>query len=269
LRVEMPQALRFALSDRYSQRRSTKEVRRSHHASDAEACLRQLKYKWDGVEPDMQMRESMAMQMGNAAETGFASDILHGGLYGSEIEEQHKVTFPIGAHDIVGFIDFLIEMPHDEWKKFFPQYERGPFPVEVKSLKTSLYEDSVTKGPFGNHLGQLNIYTCIMGSPFGVLMYVQREAVESIPFNLWLVPPDHKRFELVQKRLKRLEQYMEMGITPPPLCKQTKLDFRCPWHKSTCPHDGGWPSEACPICGGPLTVETIGSHADCIFGGAG
>ena len=210
------------------------------------------------------MRESMAMQMGNAAEEGFASDVLHGGLYGSEIEEQHKVTFPIGEHDIVGFIDFLVEMPPDEWQRFFPQYERAPFPVEVKSLNTARYEETVTRGPFGFHIGQLNLYSCILPAPFGILMYIQREAQETIPFDLWLVPSDKRRFDRVQKRLRALEQYQSLDLVPPPMCKQDKLDKRCPWHKSRCPRDGGWPSTACSICGGALT--NLEEHVDCVFG---
>jgi hypothetical protein len=267
LRVERPEALRYSLMNRYGERRALKHPRRSHHAGDAEACLRQLFYQWRNFEPDVQQRDSMAMEMGNAAETGFADQVLQG-FYGSEIEHQVKVTFPLGEHDIVGFIDFLIDkMPPDEWSKFFPQYERGPFPVEVKSLKTSLYEESVTRGPFSHHLGQLNVYTCVKGSPFGLLMYIQREATESVPFNLWLVPPDRRRFDLVQQRLRRLEQYLSLDTVPSPMCKEGKLDFRCPWRQSRCPRDGGWPATACPVCGGALA--SLGDHADCVFGTSG
>src|SRR5437870_5519113 len=246
--IERPEALRYELV-RLHREAQRHYPRQSHHARDAELCLRRLFYTWQGYVPDNPTPETMVGDMGTAAEE-FVTTLLDTDEL-AMAERNVKIAVAVGDRELRGKMDFLLIFRDSAWQTFFPKYEHKPVPLEVKSLSTHRYEEQNRKGPYSPHVGQLNVYVCASEAPFGLLMYLQREGTEEIPFNFWLVQPDRLRYAQVRKRLGTLNSYLDLEVVPPPLCRQDKLDPYCPWMKVRCPRDGGWPNRLCPKCGDP------------------
>lgn len=236
--------------------------RQSHHAGDLEDCSRKLFYLWKDYEIDNPSRNGMTLTMGRANEV-FVEEVLSAKL--GHYERDYRIEVPVGTRKVVGKIDFYMTFDDWVWADFFKAYPRHAIPIEVKSMNSKRYEEQITKGPQDKHVSQLNAYVCATEAPFGLLMYVQREATEEIPFTFWLAHPDLARFNWTQRRLARLNAALDNGVVPPPQCKEKKLDPYCPYMKIRCPKDGGWPIKLCKTCGDPMV--NIEDHADCIFGG--
>lgn len=265
MRPQLTDALRFEMAKRYHTSRKYDRPRTSHHASDAAACLRRLYYAWEDAPIDNPRGTAMAMPMGVAVET-FAELVLTGTF--EDVERGvWMAPVEVGQKQLRGQIDFVVGMLKEDWQRFFPQYPFSRVPVEVKSLNSNRYAAATLRGPSQTHQSQLNVYVGARQAPFGLMMYVQREANDDIPFTLWSCPFNKARYDGTLKRLAKLEQYQDLNVPPPPMCEQDRLDPWCPWKNIRCPHDGGWPAKACPQCGEAVTDLSL--HADCVFGKPG
>ncbi len=267
MKPTLADALRYELAKRFKTARMRQRLpHQSHHASDAESCLRRQSYAWLGYEADNPGAFGLVQEMGNVVED-FAANILES-LF-AKVERGVWVEAVVGDHPMRGKLDFLVSVSPEDWAHFFPQYEQRPVPLEVKSLDSTKYGTAVLKGPSQNHTAQLNVYTVATGAPFGLMMYVQREASSEIPFNMWVMPADVARYQETLSQFRAVEQYVTFGVVPPPLCKKDKLDPFCPWTKVRCPSDGGWAPTNCKVCGKPLDLSNpsnAAQHADCMFG---
>ena len=267
MKPALADALRYELAKRFKVARMRQRLpRQSHHVSDSETCMRRQSYAWNNYEPDNPGAFGLVQEMGNVVES-FAENVLEPMF--ALVERSVWVDVAVGDHPMHGKIDFLVRMLDEDWERFFPQYPKHAIPVEVKSLDSTKYGSAVLKGPSQAHVAQLNMYVVATGAPFGLMMYVQREASNEIPFNIWISSADEQRYQEALKQFRSVEQYVSFGVVPPPLCPRDKLDPFCPWARVRCPADGGWAPAPCKVCGKPLDMTDPASaaqHADCMFG---
>jgi len=165
--------------------------RKSHYASDATACRRQLWYKWNGVAKSDPPTAGalLKMKMGVAAEVIYErflqAKLEEGAIKSYDTQYAHREKIKGLTHPLSMKLDFLID---DE---YFIEL-KSSYGAGIKRIQQS-------QQPKSEHLMQCFLYLSFI-KPEGVLVYVGRDNGYRTDFDLSL----HDDGVLVNGNLHRL-----------------------------------------------------------------
>lgn len=185
-----------------------------YYPSEIGSCLRKVWYSF--VNPkELSMDTIRIMEMGNMVH----EFILH--VLRSEKNQhialiENEAPFKLNLHEyaISGRIDDVVLL----------KIEQKKYVVEVKSTKAL----KMVEKPSDSHAMQLNLYLHALGINDGILLYVERNTLQTKSFELKF------NEELMKKTLERftmLHTYLKEALLPPP---EARLRENMGWMCKNC-----------------------------------
>ena len=182
-----------------------------YYPSEAGNCLRKSYYSYK-IPRDVDEDLIKVFELGNMLHT-FITNALDSekNPHIEVLESESSFQLPIDEILISGRIDDIISVKLDNKK----------YVVEVKS--TSMLE--ATKEPSEGHLYQLHVYMHHTGIYNGIILYIERNTLQSKAFYVDYNPAI---FNEVATRFRALHKFLTKEILPHPEAKiESKMNWQC------------------------------------------